>query len=73
MCQFNEIFTQRLVYDWTSYYWASTVLLAELTDGGTYHERAQYFMRMWVCGINQVPYAFSRQCHLHMHVPFASP
>ena len=29
------------------------VLLAELTDGGTYHERAQHFMRMWVCGIDQ--------------------
>ena len=73
MSQSDQTFAQRLVYDWTSYYWASTVLLAELTDGGTYHERSQYFMRMWVCGINQVPHALSPQCRLHMRVPLASP
>lgn len=44
---------QRTVYDWSSYYWASCVLLAQLTDGGTYHERSQHFMKMWVCGIDK--------------------
>ena len=48
-----------MVYDWSSYYWASCVLLAQLTDGGTYHERSQHFMQMWVCGINQVRYSLT--------------
>ncbi|KAK9842280.1 hypothetical protein WJX81_004432 [Elliptochloris bilobata] len=51
---YDETGSERLVFDWTSYYWASCVLLAQLTDGGTYHERSQHFMRMWVCGIDQV-------------------
>jgi hypothetical protein len=43
-----------LVYDWSSYYWASNVLLAELTNGGTFHERSQFFMQQWVCGTPKV-------------------
>ena len=39
-----------LTYDWSSYYWAGNVLLAELTDGGTFHQQSQHFMKMWVCG-----------------------
>ena len=26
------------------------MLLAELTDGGTFHQQSQHFMKMWVCG-----------------------
>ena len=39
-----------LTYDWSSYYWAGNVLLAELTDGGTFHQQSQHFLKMWVCG-----------------------
>ena len=26
------------------------MLLAELTDGGTFHQQSQHFLKMWVCG-----------------------
>lgn len=43
-----------MLYTWNDYYWASNVLLAELTDGGTFHERSQYFMKQWLCGFNKL-------------------
>ena len=47
-----------LAADWSEYFWSSSVLLATLTDGSTFHERSQYFMRQWICGYGQV-------CGLH--------
>jgi hypothetical protein len=46
--------TQTLLYTWDQYYWAANVLLAELTDGGTFHERAQFFMQQWLCGYGKL-------------------
>ncbi len=45
---------QTVLYTWNDYYWASNVLLAETTDGGTFHERTQYFLRQWVCGFDKL-------------------
>ena len=43
-----------MLYTWDQYYYASNVLLAELTDGGTFHERAQFFMQQWICGYGEL-------------------
>ena len=43
-----------MLYTWDDYYWASNVLLAELTDGGTFHQQAQYFLAQWICGYNEL-------------------
>lgn len=43
-----------LAVDWSEYFWSANILLATLTDGSTFHQRAQYFMRQWVCGYGQV-------------------
>lgn len=53
-----------MLYTWDDYYWASNVLLAELIDGGTFHERSQYFLKQWVCGYNQLvrPFCIPRAC-----------
>ena len=32
-----------------NYFWAANVLLAALTDGGTFHERSRHFLRQWAC------------------------
>ena len=45
---------QTVLYTWDDYYWASNVLLAELTDGGTFHQQAQYFLQQWICGYNEL-------------------
>ena len=50
-----------LTYDWSSYYWAGNVLLAELTDGGTFHQQSQHFLKMWVCGSGGVSRLLRRQ------------
>ncbi|DBB00628.1 TPA: hypothetical protein ACH3X3_002312 [Trebouxia sp. C0006] len=41
-------------YDWMDQYWAANILLATLTDGGTFHAQAQTFLKMWVCGTDEV-------------------
>lgn len=41
-------------YDWMDQYWAANVLLATLTDGGTFHAQAQAFLKYWVCGTDEV-------------------
>lgn len=41
-------------YDWEDHYWAANVLLATLTDGGTFHAQAQTFLKYWVCGTDEV-------------------
>jgi hypothetical protein len=45
---------QTMLYTWNDYYWASNVLLAELTDGGTFHQQTQYFLQQWICGFNSL-------------------
>lgn len=45
---------QTYLYNWDKYYWASNVLLAEVTDGGTFHQQAMNFLQMWICGFNQL-------------------
>ena len=42
------------MYNWNNYYWAANVLLAEVTDGGTFHQQAQSFLANWVCGYNSL-------------------
>ena len=29
------------LFNWNDYYWAANVLLAEVTDGGTFHQQAR--------------------------------
>ena len=41
-------------YDWMDQYWASNILLATLTDGGTFHSQAQIFLKYWICGTDEV-------------------
>ena len=43
-----------LVFDWSDYFWAGNVLLAQLTDEQTYHEQTQTFLTKWVCGTGGV-------------------
>ena len=43
-----------LAVDWSEYFWSANVLLATLTDGGTFHNQVQYLMRQWICGYGQV-------------------
>jgi len=46
-------------------YWAANILLATLTDGGTFHAQAQSFLKMWVCGtdeVGQLPLLTSLPC-----------
>lgn len=45
---------QDYLFTWNKYYWAANVLLAEVTDGGTFHQQAQNFLAQWVCGFNQL-------------------
>ena len=64
---------QTMLYTWDQYYWAANVLLAELTDGGTFHERAQFFLQQWVCGYNKLARAMqpcmrSQQPHMQHYV-----
>ena len=52
-------------YDWMDQYWAANILLATLTDGGTFHAQAQTFLKMWVCGtdeVGQLPVLTSLPC-----------
>lgn len=42
------------LFTWNDYYWASNVLLAEVTDGGTFHQQAQHFMQQWICGFGKL-------------------
>ena len=45
---------QDYLFNWNKYYWAANVLLAEVTDGGTFHQQAQSFLAQWICGFNQL-------------------
>lgn len=45
-------------YDWADQFWAANILLATLTDGGTFHAQAQSFLKFWICGTDEV-------CALH--------
>ena len=38
-----------LAFTPNNYFWAANVLLATLTDGGTFHERSRHFLRQWAC------------------------
>ncbi|CAL8470908.1 g10450 [Coccomyxa elongata] len=51
---YDEGAPDTVLYTWDDYYWASNVLLAETTDGGTFHERTQYFLQQWVCGFDKL-------------------
>lgn len=42
-------------YDWMDQFWAANILLATLTDGGTFHSQAQSFLKFWICGTDEVP------------------
>lgn len=41
-------------YDWMDQFWAANILLATLTDGGTFHSQAQSFLKFWICGTDRV-------------------
>lgn len=41
-------------YDWMDQFWAANILLATLTDGGTFHAQAQSFLKFWICGTDEV-------------------
>ena len=41
-------------YDWMDQFWAANVLLATLTDGGTFHGQTQTFLKYWICGTDEV-------------------
>lgn len=41
-------------YDWKDQFWAANILLATLTDGGTFHAQAQSFLKFWICGTDEV-------------------
>ena len=45
---------QDYLFNWNKYYWGANVLLAEVTDGGTFHQQAQNFLAQWICGFNQL-------------------
>lgn len=49
-----SVLAQTDMYNWNNYYWAANVLLAEVTDGGTFHQQAQSFLANWVCGYNSL-------------------
>ena len=39
-----------LITDWDNLFWASNVLLANITDSGAFHQASQSFLQKWVCG-----------------------
>ena len=45
-----------LITDWDNLFWASNVLLANLTsptessESGSFHQATQGFLKQWVCG-----------------------
>ena len=41
-------------YDWMDQFWAANILLATMTDGGTFHGHSQTFLRYWICGTGEV-------------------
>ena len=51
----DDLDTQ-LLTDWDNLYWASNVLLANLTsaklptESGSFHQATQDFLKKWVCG-----------------------
>lgn len=49
-------------YDWKDQFWAANILLATLTDGGTFHAQAQTFLKYWICGTDEV---WAKQPLLH--------
>ena len=51
-------------YDWMDQFWAANILLATLTDGGTFHSQAQSFLKFWICGTDRVR---SPRCHSSHH------
>lgn len=46
----------QLITDWDNLFWASNVLLANLTssklpsEAGSFHQATQSFLKQWVCG-----------------------
>ena len=36
--------------DWNQVYWASALIMADLTDAGAFHMAIQTFLDEWVCG-----------------------
>ena len=45
----------QLITDWDNLFWASNVLLANLTaanpaESGSFHQATQGFLKQWVCG-----------------------
>ena len=39
-----------LITNWDNLFWASNVLLANITDSGAFHQASQAFLKQWVCG-----------------------
>ena len=39
-----------LITDWDNLFWASNVLLANVTGSGAFHQATQSFLKQWVCG-----------------------
>lgn len=39
-----------LITNWDNLFWASNVLLANVTDSGAFHQASQSFLKQWVCG-----------------------
>lgn len=39
-----------LITDWDNMFWASNVLLANVTGSGAFHQATQSFLKQWVCG-----------------------
>jgi hypothetical protein len=44
----------KLITDWDNLFWASNVLLANITgdsaSSGSFHQATQAFLKQWVCG-----------------------
>ncbi len=39
-----------IVVDWNQVYWASALIMADLTNAGAFHMAIQTFLDEWVCG-----------------------
>lgn len=39
-----------LITNWDNLFWASNVLLANITGSGAFHQASQAFFKQWVCG-----------------------
>ena len=44
----------QIVVDWNQVYWASALIMADLTDAGAFHMAIQTFLDKWVCGAGAI-------------------